>query len=104
MAVDYSISFDKLSPLAGIGQHTQSANGLTPNHPGKVLWSKLIGTRRRPTGLPHWLTNHPVADNLCDFRMDNGIGSRSAESQTFIQLFGSLLARREGMGVGWMEG
>lgn len=93
-----SIRFDDLSPFTSSHQHSQASDSLSPDPRSKVLGPKLIGSRGRPTGLPHRKACHPVAydEGRLLSTHYNGGRSRSPNAESFIQLLGRLLARRKG--------
>jgi len=92
-----SISLDKFPPFARAHQHAQSADRLPPYPCSKVFRPKLISSRGWPTGLPHRLARHPVADNrrelLGSLAIRNG-RSRTPDAESLVQLLRSFFARR----------
>jgi len=50
----------RLPSLASTHEHPKATNCLPPDAGGKILRTQLIRARWGSTGLPRWLTNHPV--------------------------------------------
>jgi hypothetical protein len=94
-----SIRLNDFPPLARTDQRSADASNRLPPKPRReIMGRELVHTRRRPAGLPHRLTGQPVADNRkrrgWDLHIHDGRG-RSPDAQSFVQLLGSLFARRE---------